>query len=78
MPLQGTNNFDYWKRLGNTVHNTGLFSLKFVYSFLACQTRIRVLQNSPSESQKMTNPLEHSYQEASAHFVELLYPDQNT
>ena len=70
-PIQGTNNVDYWKRPGNTIMNAGLL-------FLAYKIRILALQNAPSESQKTANPLEHSYQEACAHFLELLYPGQNT
>ena len=76
--MQGRNNFDYRKKTGNAFLNAEVFSLKLINFFLACQIRILALQNSPSESQKTTNPIEHSYQKARAHFVELLYPGQNT
>ena len=77
MPLQATKNVDYWTRPGNTILNAALFSLKLIYYLLACLMRIFALQNAPSESQKTVDILEHSYQEAHVHFVELLYPGYN-
>jgi hypothetical protein len=52
------------------------FQLKVNFLFSCLSNTNSRPADVPAESEKSTNPLEHSYQETRAHFVEFLYPGQ--